>query len=185
MDYLQLTLKTVHLIGLVVWFAGLFYLGRLFVYHREAWAREDASQQELLTAQFALMERRLWKAITVPGMVVTLAAGLGLIHYHWGPQGLPAWLHPKLALVALLVIYHQLCGRIRLRLERAPHPWSDQAFRLFNEVPTLLLIGIVSIAVFRQLVSLPVLAGVIVGTIVLIMITVRIYARIRAGSPAA
>ena len=163
----MLYLKAFHIIGVVVWFSGLFYLGRLFIYHQEAHSRPPAEKQ-ILTEQFALMEQRLWWAITWPGLVLTLGMGLGLLFF-WG---FPGWIHAKLALVLALLAYHMLCGRVRKQLKENRCRWSSKQLRLFNEVPSLLLIATVFIVVFKNqlpweilLLALAGLALVIGGTV--------------------
>ena len=96
-----LYLKALHLIGVIVWFAGLFYLGRLFVYHCEADERPEP-ESRILKAQFELMEKRLYYGITWPGMCITILFGTAML-MEWG---LPIWIHTKIVLVVLLVLYH-------------------------------------------------------------------------------
>ena len=108
--------KTLHIVGVVVWFAGLFYLVRLFIYHREAEELEE-SLRLAFQAQYGLMERRLANIITTPGMVVAVicAAGLLSVNPAWLQQG---WMHAKLAFVAALLAYHAFCYRLMGQLNR-------------------------------------------------------------------
>ena len=108
--------KALHLIGIVVWFAGLFYLVRLFVYHAEAREQPEPAQT-ILKKQYELMEKRLYNIITTPGMAVTVAMALGLIYTEPGILK-SGWLHIKLSFVALLLIYHFYCGRIMRQLAK-------------------------------------------------------------------
>lgn len=170
----MLVLKALHIIGVVVWFSGLFYLGRLFIYHQEAHKRRP-EESEILTNQFALMEKRLWYAITWPGMVVTIAMGLGLLFY-WG---FPAWMQAKFALVLLLVGYHQICGSLRKQLLENRCHWSSKQLRLFNEIPSLLLVAIIFIVVLKNQLSWPTFLLAMVGLAVLIGGTVQYVARRR------
>ena len=163
----MLYFKALHIIGVVVWFSGLFYLGRLFVYHREA-ADRPAEQRRLFHEQFSLMEKRLWYAITWPGLVITVVMGLALIYFF----GLPPWLRVKLLLVLLLLGYHFLCGMIRQQLALEQYRLSSVQLRAFNEIPSLLLIGIVFVVVLKDQFSwvklglvLVVVAGLIGGVI--------------------
>ena len=96
-----LYLKAFHIIGVVVWFAGLFYLGRLFVYHREADDRPELIRTAL-KSQFSLMERRLYYGIAWPGLCISVVFGTALIIV----SGFPGWLHVKLAFVTALIAYH-------------------------------------------------------------------------------
>ncbi len=169
-----LVMKSLHIIGVVVWFAGLFYIGRLFVYHKEVEDRPE-TEREVLTAQFALMEKRLWFAITWPGMVVTLLMGFGLLRYY----GFPSWLHAKLLLVVVLVGYHLLCGRLRKQLLAGQCSWSGKQLRMFNEVPSLLLIAIVFAVVLKDQLSWPIFIGILVGVGVLMGVMVQYLAKRR------
>ena len=163
----MLYLKALHIIGVVVWFAGLFYLGRLFVYHQEAQSKPEP-ECSILSAQFALMERRLWYAITWPGLCITVIFGSVLLHF-WG---FPDWLHAKLGLVALLIGYHLWCGRLRTQLAEGTCTWNSRRFRLFNEGPSLLLIAIVFVVVLKDAISWPWLLLGLAGTGGIIRITV-------------
>jgi protoporphyrinogen IX oxidase len=135
----MLWVKALHIIFMVTWFAGLFYLPRLFVYH--ALAHDRLSQE-----RFKLMERKLYWGIMTPGGVLTLAFGLWL-WLGWGFAG--TWLTAKLALAALLVAYHVWCGKLmrdfRDGRNRRSHVW----FRWFNEFPVLVLVAAVLLVVFK------------------------------------
>jgi protoporphyrinogen IX oxidase len=146
--------KALHIVGFVSWFAGLFYIVRLFIYHVEAAARPEP-ERSLLQAQFTLMERRLWLAITVPAMVITVVFGgwLGYTYLSAVPLATGAWLLVKLGLVALLLAYHLLCGRIRKQLAAGTCKWTSPQLRMWNELATLLLVAIVMLAVFKTLFS--------------------------------
>jgi putative membrane protein len=165
-----LVLRALHLIGVVCWFAGLFYLVRLFIYHVEAFD-EPEPKRSILTAQYALMSRRLWYAITVPAMVLTAAAGTWLM---FGYHDLlhERWLHVKLVMLALLFGYHYDCGRIRKRLARGERPYTSRQLRIYNEVATFLLVGIVFVAVSRNVsMAFKALGGcaVVMGLLVLFL----------------
>ncbi len=138
----MLWIKAFHIIALVAWFSGLFYLPRLFVYHADA-------QDELSIERFKIMERRLYRGITWPAAVLTTILGLCLISYNYSYYLKAGWMHLKLALVFLLWCYHLLCGHY-LRLF-AQNKMNKKAafFRLFNEIPTLFLIGIVLLVVVK------------------------------------
>ncbi len=167
-----LLFKAIHIIGVVVWFAGLFYLGRLFVYDREARDRGEP-ERAILTEQFRIMERRLYFGITWPGMVVTVAFGLALINWF----GLPWWLAVKLGWVAGLVAYHLKCGALRRDLEAGRCAWSSRRFRLWNEVPTLLLVGIVFLVVMKEQIDIIYLGLALVILVGVIVLTIRRLAR--------
>lgn len=128
-----------HIIFMVTWFAGLFYLPRLFVYH-------SASREAVVTARLAVMERRLFIIMTI-GLTGTVAFGIWLTAGWFWP--LPHWLEAKLCLVAALVLYHFYCQRLMHRLASGEQPHSARFFRFFNEIPGLFLIAIVVLAVVR------------------------------------
>ena len=160
----MLYLKALHIIGVVVWFSGLFYIGRLFIYHQEA-SERPSDEKQLLSQQFALMEKRLWYMITWPGCVIATSMGLGLLMF-WG---FPPWVHIKLLLVLLLLAYHLLCGKLRRSLERGTCRMTSKQLRLFNEVPSLLLIAIVFIVVLKDQLSLSVLGSILLVVSALIV----------------
>jgi putative membrane protein len=144
-DYL--ILKSLHIVGIVSWFAGLFYMGRLFIYHAEA-SKEDEPKRGILSAQYKVMERRLWQAITWPAMLLTLATGGWLLRFFPIPQN--PWLVLKLALLLPLVAYHFHLGWIRRQLAADSVPYSSGHLRAYNEVPTFLLVGIVFTAISKS-----------------------------------
>ncbi|HAA32600.1 MAG TPA: protoporphyrinogen oxidase HemJ [Cyanobacteria bacterium UBA8553] len=169
--------KAFHLIGVVVWFAGLFYIVRLFVYHAEA-SQEPEPAQTILKNQYQIMEKRLYHIITTPGMVVTVAMAIGLLITE--PEVLKdGWLHIKLAFVALLVAYHFYCGRIMRRLAAGECNWSGQQFRALNEAPTVLLVSIVLLAVFKNNLPTDITAWGIFGMIIAMAVTIQLYAKKR------
>ena len=135
-----LVVKALHIVFMVTWFAGLFYLPRLFVYHAQA---EDRISIE----RFKLMERKLFWGIATPGGALTLAFGLWL-WLGWF-QGAGGWLHAKLALVAVLVAYHLWCGKLMLDFRHERNTHGHVWFRWFNEFPVLVLVGVVLLAVFK------------------------------------
>ena len=169
-----LYIQAIHIIGVVVWFAGLFYIGRLFVYHKEA-SRRPEQERKILEEQFTIMERRLWYAITWPGLCITMAFGTLMLLY----IGLPPWIHSKLGLVVLLVGYHFYCGRLRKQLEEGTCSWNGRLLRMFNEVPALLLVAIVFIVVLKDLLSWTVLLIILVLLAISILVTIKWYARHR------
>lgn len=147
---LFLTIKALHIVSVVAWFAGLFYIVRLFVYLRETQDR-PATERDVLQPQLRLMASRLWFGITWPAAASTLLFGSILGWYFWPP---PLWFQLKLSLVVLLVGYHLLCHRLHAALQRGEPVWSGRAFRVWNEVATLLLVGIVFLVVLKDAMSL-------------------------------
>lgn len=169
--------KTFHLIGIVVWFAGLFYMVRLFVYHAEA-SQEPEPAQTILKKQYEIMEKRLYHIITMPGMVVTVAMAIGLLTTE--PEVLrEGWLHIKLAFVAALLIYHFYCGRIMRKLAAGECKWTGQQFRALNELPTIFLLLIVLLAVFKNNLPTDITAWGVLGLIVVMAATIQLYAKKR------
>ena len=135
----MLWVKAMHVIFMVTWFAGLFYLPRLFVYHAQS---TDAPSIE----RFKVMERKLYFGIMTPGAVLTLAFGAWL-WLGWGFSG--GWLHAKLALVGVLVAYHAWCGKLLSDFKNGRNTRGHLWFRWFNEFPVLLLFAIVILVVVK------------------------------------
>ena len=169
--------KAFHLIGIVVWFAGLFYLVRLFVYHAEA-QQEPEPARGILTKQYELMEKRLYGIITTPGMIVTVAMAIGLISTE--PEILKStWLHIKLAFVLLLIGYHHFCKRIMKQLAAGECQWTGQQFRALNEAPTILLVIIVLLAVFKNSLPLDLTTWLVAALVITMVASIQLYAKKR------
>ena len=169
--------KAFHLIGIVVWFAGLFYLVRLFVYHAEA-QQESEPARGILTKQYELMEKRLYGIITTPGMIVTVAMAIGLISTE--PEILKStWLHIKLAFVLLLIGYHHFCKRIMKQLAAGECQWTGQQFRALNEAPTILLVLIVLLAVFKNSLPLDLTTWLVAALVITMVASIQLYAKKR------
>ena len=135
----MLWIKSLHIIFMVTWFAGLFYLPRLFVYHVMA---EDAPGKE----RFKVMERKLYWGIMAPGAVLTIVFGAWL----WLGYGFTgAWLYAKLAVVAVLIAYHLYCGKLLSDFARDRNTKSHIWYRWFNEFPTVILIAVVILTVVK------------------------------------
>ncbi|MEZ5593514.1 MAG: protoporphyrinogen oxidase HemJ [Gammaproteobacteria bacterium] len=133
-------LKALHIISMVTWFAGLFYLPRLFVYH--AMSEDQASID-----RFKIMERKLYAGIMTPSMIATLLFGLWMLwDYAWAAYGNMGWLHVKLCLVGILVIYHLWCGSLLKTFKNDQNQHSHVWYRWFNEAPVIVLIAIVLLA---------------------------------------
>jgi putative membrane protein len=133
-------LKALHLIFMTTWFAGLFYLPRLYVYHA-------MSEDTISIERFKTMERKLFYGIMTPSAVLTLIFGLWmLIDYAWAAYGRMGWLHVKLVLVGLLLAYHVWCGILLVTFKHDRNQRSHVWYRLFNEVPVVFLVAIVLLA---------------------------------------
>ena len=139
----MLWVKAFHIIFMVTWFAGLFYLPRLFVYH--ALCTDQPGNE-----RFKIMERKLFFGIMTPGAVLTLVFGIWmLMDYAWQAYSTSGWLHAKLALVLVLAAYHVYCGKLLLDFKHDRNRKTHVYYRWFNEFPVLLLILIVIMAVVK------------------------------------
>ncbi len=138
----MLWVKALHLIAMVCWFAGLFYLPRLFVYHA---ACEDTAGRE----RFKIMERKLYRGITTPSMIATLIFGFWLLSYNLNGYLSQGWIHAKLMLIALLVAYHFYCGKLVKVFQQDQNARSHVFYRWFNELPVFVLVAVIILAVVR------------------------------------
>ena len=135
----MLWVKAFHVVFMVTWFAGLFYLPRLFVYHAMT---DDAAGIE----RFKVMERKLFYGIMTPGAVVTIVLGLWL----WLGFGITGgWMHGKLALVLVLIAYHVYCGKLMIAFKHNRNTRSHVFYRWFNEFPVLILIAVVVLVIVK------------------------------------
>lgn len=174
------TLKALHIIFVVSWFAGLFYIVRLFIYHTEAQNRQGEAKK-ILSDQFEIMEKRLWWIITTPAMILSIIFGawmLLLIPAYLGAN----WMHAKLGFVMLLLIYHFVCQKIMFDLKKGKFNWRSNTLRVWNEVATLSLVAIVFIVVYKN--SMDWIKGTIIffGVAILLMILIKLYKRLRIKS---
>jgi len=177
MEQYYLYILALHIIFVVCWMAGLFYIVRLFIYHTEANSRPD-TERDILQKQFVIMERKLWYIITVPAMVLTVLAGLSMIATRPGLLYAP-WLHVKLTFVVFLLVYHFICQRIMKRMEKGIFKLSSTQLRLWNELATILLVAIVFTVVLKSAIDwLYGLAGLVIFAVVL-MIAVKLYKNYR------
>lgn len=167
--------KALHIIFVVTWFSGLFYIVRLFVYSAEANEKPEPERSVLLK-QFGIMQKRLWYGITWPSAVLTLIFGtwMGILY-----GSLPTWLLVKLFFVAGLLTYHFSLHFIFRQQQKAIFKWNSQQLRIWNEVATIFLIAIVMLAVVKQLLSVAWGIGVLLLISVLLMLAIRIYKRYR------
>lgn len=169
--------KAIHIIFVICWMAGLFYMVRLFVYHTEA---KDKGELEygVLHRQFMVMERKLWWAITTPSMYLTVLAGLTMLYM--SPVLLKApWMHVKLVFVLGLLVYHFACQRIMFRLKQERSKWSSTQLRLWNELATVILFAIVFIVVLKSATHWVYgLLGLLLFSVML-MVAVKLYKRFR------
>lgn len=161
----------IHIIFVVCWFAGLFYIVRLFIYHTEAQERHDP-ERTILSKQFEIMERRLWNVITVPSMVLTVLAGATMLYLvpSWLHQ---PWMHIKLTFVVLLLVYHFMCQAKIKQMRYGLFVWSSTRLRIWNEVATILLFAIVFLAVLKDSLSW------IYGSVGIVLISMMIMSGVK------
>jgi len=174
MEYLYL--KAVHIIFVVTWFSGMFYLGRLFIYQREAYDKPQA-EKAILQPQFDLMSKRLLFGITLPSALITLLLGLRL---WWLYPTQPTWLLIKIGLVTLLFGYHASLHVIYNQQKRRDFRFSSTQLRIWNEVPTVFLVAIVMLVVVKQNISLAYGLLGLLGLILALLTGIRIYKLFRS-----
>ena len=185
---MYLYLKALHIIFIVTWFAGMFYIVRLFIYHTEAQERPEPDRS-ILQRQFRVMIKRLWLGITWPSAVLTLVFGPWVMLEHGWHKVLLSeagrWLLVKLCFVVLLYVYHFSLHRIYRQEAAGIFRYSSQQLRVWNEVATIFLVVIVMLAVVKQAISwVWGLAG-LAGFVLLLMSAIKIYKALRgrAGRP--
>ncbi len=172
-----LYLKALHIIFIVTWFAGLFYIIRIFIYQTEAKDKAEPDRS-ILVREYKRNALRLWLGITWPSAILTLILGmtvLWMMPSYWTA----GFMHIKLAMVLLLYIYHGICHKIYKDQQRDIYKYSSQQLRVWNEVATIFLVGIVFIIVLKNTFSmLWGFVGLVVFTFVLVL-AIRIYKKVR------
>lgn len=141
----MLWVKAFHIIAVVTWFAAMFYLPRLFVYH----AISNEEGDEKANERFKIMERKLYRGIMIPSMIAVLVLGLWLISFNGSYYMSQGWMHAKLTLVVFLIGYHHYCGYLLKQFREDRNKKGHIFFRVFNEVPVFLLIATVILVVVR------------------------------------
>jgi protoporphyrinogen IX oxidase len=175
-------LKALHIIFIVTWFAGMFYIVRLFIYNTEANLKPEPDRS-ILQRQFSIMIKRLWLGITWPSAILTLILGPWvMLNGNWDKIlfATPArWLLIKLVFVILLYVYHLTLHSIYKQESKGVFKYSSQQLRIWNEVATIFLVGIVMLATVKS--SMSWLWGLVglIGFIVVLMIAIKIYKRLR------
>ncbi|MEM9337298.1 MAG: CopD family protein [Bacteroidota bacterium] len=175
MEYLYI--KSLHIIFVVTWFAGLFYIVRLFIYQTEALNKEEPDRT-ILSKQLAIMSKRLWFIITWPSAILTVILGTTLLVLQ------PAWLkqpfmHVKLSFVFLLLGYQVACQKLYQQLQRGIAKYSSTQLRIFNEVSTIILFAVVFLIVLKDEISWIWAILSLVGLGVVLMVAIRIYKKKR------
>ena len=178
MDFLNL--KALHIIFVITWFAGLFYIVRLFIYHAEAEAKDEPAKK-ILQSQYKLMSKRLWLIITWPSAILASLFGFWILYQNPTYLDLP-WMHIKLGFVGLLYIYHFLCHKIYMQLQNDIIKYSSNQLRIWNEVATIILFSIVFLVVLKSTVNwIYGVVGILLFSI-LLMLAVKLYKRLRNKS---
>lgn len=170
-------IKSLHLIFVITWFAGLFYIVRLFVYQIEA-SQKPSPDKEILGEQLKIMASRLWNIITWPSMILALFFGIWLISMRMFFLS-DGWMQVKIVFVILLIIYQFKCHQIFKQLQNGVVKYSSNFMRLFNEAPTIILFAVVFLVILKSAVNwIYGTVGIIVFAI-LLMVGYKIYKRIR------
>ena len=170
-------IKALHIIFVVTWFAGLFYIVRLFVYHAEA-QKKPENERDVLVPQYKLMAKRLWYGIAWPSMILAITFGTWMLvdyptFFKFG------WMHVKLGFVVGLIAYHHICHSFFKKIQKGTDTKSSTFYRIWNEVATLFLVSIVFIVIMKNEVNW------IWGTVgfilfgVALMLAIKIYKRMR------
>lgn len=171
-------IKALHIIFIVTWFSGLFYMVRLFVYNAEA-AEKPEPEKSILQAQYKTMIRRLWMGITWPSAILTLILGPWVMILYVNGGTVPSWLWFKLCFVLGLYAYHFSLQAIYRQQMQGIFKWSSQRLRVWNEVATIFLVAIVMLVVVKESMSwIWGLAGLF-GFVIALMSAIRIYKTIR------
>lgn len=170
-------IKSLHLIFVITWFAGLFYIPRLFVYHIEA-QDKPSPDKEILSEQFKLMSKRLWYIITWPSAILAIVFAVWLLIIQPAYLKMP-WMHVKLGFVVLLIIYHLKTHQIFIQLQRNAIKYTSRFMRIWNEGSTLILFSVVFLVVLKN--ELNWIFGVIGIFLlaILLMLGIKLYKRIR------
>ena len=173
-------IKSLHLIFVITWFAGLFYIVRLFVYHAEA-KQKPQPEQDILIKQYQLMQYRLWYIITWPSAILASIFAFWMLFFTevgkvWLAQ---PWMHVKLAFVFLLYLYHLKCHQIFKQLQNNEVKHSPGFFRLWNEGATIILFAVVFLVILKNAINwIYGVVGIFVFSI-LIMLGFKLYKKIR------
>lgn len=172
---LFLYIKALHIIFIVTWFSGMFYLCRLFIYHREAQDLPDPNK-EILSSQYKIMSGRLLNAITLPSAVLTLIFGIWLLILY---KSFPGWLHVKLLFVFLLYLYHISLHVIYNQQKKGIFKYNSNQLRMWNELPTVILVAVVMLVVVKTNISLLYGLGGLILLILVLMTAIRMYKKVR------
>ncbi|MFL1894337.1 CopD family protein [Aquimarina sp. 2-A2] len=176
-------IKSLHLIFVITWFAGLFYIPRLFVYQIEAYQKSEP-ERTILTSQFKLMTKRLWFIISWPSAILATGFAIWLLVLMPGWLQAP-WMHVKLGFVVLLIGYHLKCHHLYKQLQQDIVKWSSNQMRLWNEGSTLILFSVIFLVIVRDAVNWVYGVIGIFLLAIMLMLGIKIYKRIREKNPEA
>ena len=177
MDYYNY-IKSLHLIFVITWFAGLFYIPRIFIYHIEA-SQKASPDKEILGTQLKLMAKRLWYIITWPSAILAVFFGIWLLALapYWLEQ---SWMHAKLGFVAILIIYHIKTHLIFKELQKDQIKYSSNFMRIWNEGATIILFAVVFLVLLKNTLNMAYGMLALVGLAVLLMLGIKLYKRTRS-----
>ncbi|MEY3591464.1 MAG: hypothetical protein RLZZ38_421 [Bacteroidota bacterium] len=175
-------IKALHLIFMVSWFAGLFYMVRLLIYFREA-ADKPLTEKQVLQPQFIIMMQRLWWIITTPAMILTVIFGLWMLFLNADYLLKAPWMHLKLGFVGLLLIYHFYTQKMLRSCQKGAINWNSNRLRIWNEVATLFLVSIIFLVVLKNQLSW--INGTVgfFGVGILLMLGIKLYKKLRKSKP--
>lgn len=175
-------IKALHIIFIVTWFAGVFYIVRLFIYNTEA-AEKSEPEKSILQKQFTVMIKRLWLGITWPSAILTLIFGPWVMFYlNWDSNlnnEAGNWLLVKLIFVVFLYIYHFSLHAIYKQQLKGIFRYTSQQLRVWNEVATIFLVAIVMLATVKQSISFVWGLVGLIGFVIILMLSIKIYKRLR------
>jgi putative membrane protein len=172
-----LYIKALHIIFVITWFSGLFYIVRLFIYHAEA-ENKTSPEKEILQKQYKLMSKRLWYIITWPSAILASVFAFWLLYENPAYLKMP-WMHVKLTFVLALYIYQGICHKIFIQLQNDIVKYSSFKLRIWNEVATIILFSIVFLVVLKSAINwIWGVVGIVLFSFIL-MFGIRLYKRIR------
>ncbi|MDA9970652.1 CopD family protein [Flavobacteriaceae bacterium] len=171
-------IKSLHLIFVITWFAGLFYIPRIFIYHIEA-AKKASPEKEILGTQLKIMAKRLWYIITWPSAILAILFGTWLLVLapHWFEQ---SWMHAKLGFVVLLIMYHIKTHLIFKQLQNDQINYTSNFMRIWNEGATLILFAVVFLVLLKSTLNMAYGMLGLVGLAILLMLGIKLYKRTRS-----
>jgi putative membrane protein len=175
MTYLYL--KALHIIFVVTWFAGLFYIPRLFIYYIEAQTKSK-TERDVLSPQLMLMTKRLWFIITWPSLVLTFIFGFWMIYLNPSLLSI-GWMQVKLVFIGILVIYHLINHQLYLKMKQDSLHWSSSKMRIWNEVATVVLFAVVFLAILKNTIGWVFGVFGLIGLGLFLMVGIKAYKNYR------